>query len=516
MDPRRGQRYAGLALALAAGLGAAGPTRAQELLHDDSAIGQRGLGLAGAFVGVADDASAAYHNPGGLALQPAGSASGSLAVSLFQGYTVDGGYRTALGDFDLQDDADPQIPSAFSVVVRLGRARGRRGPDHAIAIFYGDPLTVRRRFAVDAYVAEGGGTNSLSVAREDRWTLYGLSYAYRPLSGLGVGLTVGLVRRSFRHEEFESIARFEGAATDPTLTLSAARRSLVELSHTGLAFRLGGAWDFAPRWRLGVMFQPPAIGLSTRAEVLSNASTLGDPGGADVGGLVAGSVERPGAESPMPWQLRAGAAYQIDHSTLISFEGGLVGPQGSADDPVRFLGDPDAVDPETGIAPRSGLFVADAYHARLSAFAAAGAELMIGDRVPMQLGVRSQMSSAPPLPASSDQWRPDRLNGLGASLSLGLRTGSGDLSIGASGSWRWGHALAAREDRGIGVASGYERTDARAWSLLIFLTGSGRAAADAAGEVYDRTLRPIVGGDLPLGEAEDGGDDPEGSPEPAP
>lgn len=501
------------ALSILVAVAAPRPGVAQELGYDDSRIGQRGMGLAGAYVAVADDASAAYHNPGGLALQPAGSAAGSLAVSMLQGYRVDRGYRTALGDFDLVDDADAAVPAAFAVMVRLGEDRGGRGPDHALAVFYGEPVIVRRRFDVDAISPSGGGTTSLLVTREDRWTLYGLSYAYRPVPGVGVGLTLSLARRSFRHEEFEALSRFDGPATAPTPTLSAWRRSLASLSHMGLVLRLGGAWDVAPRWRLGVSFQPPAMPLSTVARVRSTASAIAASDGVDVTRLDAGDVERPGAESPLPWELRAGAAYQVTRTSLLSFEAGVYGRQGSADDPVRFLGDPDTVDPETGVAPRAGLYVGDAYHADVTFAAAAGTEFLVADRVPFQLGLRTHLSAAPPVPATSDVWRPDRLDGFGASFSVGLRTGGGDISVGAAGSMRWGRGLAVQEGLALGDPDAYARTDVRAWSITLFLTGSGRAAAEAASEVYDRTLRPIVGGKMvvedPAG-ADPADDDPDG------
>ena len=58
----------GVIVGLAALLIAAGNARADDTHYRGLPIGAHAIGLGGAFVGVADDASAAYFNPAGLSL----------------------------------------------------------------------------------------------------------------------------------------------------------------------------------------------------------------------------------------------------------------------------------------------------------------------------------------------------------------------------------------------------------------------------------------------------------------
>jgi hypothetical protein len=54
---------------------------------------------------------------------------------------------------------------------------------------------------------------------------------------------------------------------------------------------------------------------------------------------------------------------------------------------------------------------------------ALGMEMTIEDVVPLRVGVFTNRSSAPSLPAFTQQYRPDDVHQYGASLSVGLRTG---------------------------------------------------------------------------------------------
>ena len=76
----RSARRAAAWLACAAAMAPAAP-RADESHYHDYPVGDRALGLGGAFTALADDASAAYHNPAGLAEVP--SSSFSLSGALY-------------------------------------------------------------------------------------------------------------------------------------------------------------------------------------------------------------------------------------------------------------------------------------------------------------------------------------------------------------------------------------------------------------------------------------------------
>src|SRR5262245_15418851 len=97
--------YAAAALAVAAS-----SARAQELPYQNQLVGERALGLAGAFVAVADDASAIFHNPGGLAALDTGGVAGSLWAIVRSSREVTGGYSTDLGAEDLDYSQPLSLP----------------------------------------------------------------------------------------------------------------------------------------------------------------------------------------------------------------------------------------------------------------------------------------------------------------------------------------------------------------------------------------------------------------------
>jgi len=73
-------------------------------------LGQRAIGLGGAFTGLADDPSAAYYNPAGLVWGGDSALSATFTLNAFDRQTIARGYRTALGDSTLTHDSDPSLP----------------------------------------------------------------------------------------------------------------------------------------------------------------------------------------------------------------------------------------------------------------------------------------------------------------------------------------------------------------------------------------------------------------------
>lgn len=57
-------------LVLTAALALSAPVAAQDIPYANYLVGDRALGLGGAFVGLAEDGSATFHNPAGLSLVP--------------------------------------------------------------------------------------------------------------------------------------------------------------------------------------------------------------------------------------------------------------------------------------------------------------------------------------------------------------------------------------------------------------------------------------------------------------
>lgn len=75
---------------------------------DNSGIGIRGFAMAGAFYGIADDASAIFYNPGGLAFLDQGSWNAEV-----YGYLVNAKFRYSAGPVESESDEKFVIPGFF-------------------------------------------------------------------------------------------------------------------------------------------------------------------------------------------------------------------------------------------------------------------------------------------------------------------------------------------------------------------------------------------------------------------
>ncbi|MEQ8459378.1 MAG: hypothetical protein RLO52_33030 [Sandaracinaceae bacterium] len=153
--------------------------------------------MGGAYTGRADDASAAYYNPGGL---PVGH-SGNVGVSLSGQYQV-GAFDPSSTALEYRDAVGVPFYAGGSVQVDGSVVR------HGFAFATFSPSHVNRRFI--AASQEGGETRSLQIHRVDRTRWYGVSYGLSPIPELGIGVSAFLAVRSFHHAEKEIVAMARG------------------------------------------------------------------------------------------------------------------------------------------------------------------------------------------------------------------------------------------------------------------------------------------------------------------
>ena len=130
-------------LALLAALALAAPAGAQRVHHQTLAVGDRALGMGGAFTGLASDQAAAWYNPAGLALIDRGTVSGSLLLHAFEDL------RLAEGELRLAQERRSNFPLFATGVLRVGATEGEgeeAAPHHAFGVVVLRPLRVSRRF----------------------------------------------------------------------------------------------------------------------------------------------------------------------------------------------------------------------------------------------------------------------------------------------------------------------------------------------------------------------------------
>jgi len=468
------------------------PARAQELNYQTFLIGDRALGMGGAFTGLADDAAASWYNPAGLAQVRSSSIGGSLSVDAYRRYVIEDGYGSPIGVADLEHDDLPSVPLFAGLVKKFGG----RDPDgvrrHAFALSTIHPTPLNRRFEVQLTNATTGVTTTLRITESDSTSWWGPSYAYRVTPRFALGASAFLVTRDFMHEEDELIVQ-EGAR-DPdgffrnsNLSL---RQSTASLDAKSAVFRLGAIWDPDDHFRIGLMVQPPGLqfdGSSRIYERRSYADLMAAPD--PIATFFASDQNDLESESPIPWEVRLGAAYRHDENFTAVLDLSLHGPIGSEAAPVLPFGAP-GPEPVTGETPQPGDYLVQELRSELTANVSLGMESIIAEVVPLRAGLFTNFSAAPSVEGPSDTYGPANVDGFGASLSVGIRSGGYDLAVGAAGVMGSGRGYRTNPDPGGVVPERYLPADVESQTLYFFLTGHKSAISRLAREVYNEYLRP--------------------------
>src|SRR5262245_40892208 len=177
-DPIARFTRAALAACVAAAFGLpGGGARAQEIPYQSHLVGERSLGLAGAFVAVADDPSAIFHNPGGIPTIDTSAVAGSLWAIVRGRRHVEDGYQTDLGSADLDQSAGLSLPLFLAGVVKFGKKNEDGVHPHALGAALFTPLQRGYRF-VDQ-LDDDDSVDRLEVRHGDSARWLGLCYGYR-------------------------------------------------------------------------------------------------------------------------------------------------------------------------------------------------------------------------------------------------------------------------------------------------------------------------------------------------
>jgi hypothetical protein len=453
-------------LALCAGMLASSvatqPVAAQEGPYSNYLVGERSLGLAGAFVAVADDASAIFHNPGGIAGLPTTSASGSLWALLRGSKDVEDGYRTDLGSVHLEQSAPLALPLFIAGVVKLGPKQKDKVRPHALGAALFTPYAQEDRFVEQ--LSEEGAVDRLEVRNQDRARWLGVSYGLRLRPGLAFGVSGFYALRELQHDEVELRAR-ETADMAATAGPSWNRASTLNIEAHQVIVRVGTQLDLTPELRAGVMFQGPAIHVQEEGTVETTVTTAGpNPTAID--------VQREGdlhVNLPVPWELRMGVTVIEPDKTLLTLDVSLFGPAGNQQNPLPLV-DPESVE--------LGAFVPTETYRRTALRGALGFETVIGTKLPLRGGLFFERSSAPPVLSTSDVYTRDHVDVMGASLSIGWRFSGYELSLGATGVFGWGEALALRREEDFAAPVQYEAAEVRTAAVMVFVGGAKSAVKE--------------------------------------
>jgi hypothetical protein len=443
---------------------------AQEGPYSNYLVGERSLGLAGAFVGVADDPSSIFHNPAGTARLPTSAAAGSLWALVRGSRQVQNGYRTDLGVTDLTYSEPLSLPLFLAGVVKVGPRQADGVRPHAIGLALFTPFSDERRFV--AQIDDPGAVDRLEVRHSDHARWLGLSYAYRVRPGLSFGLSTFWADRGLRHDEVELRGR-ENLPTDSMVGSARSRSSTLDIGTDHLVMRVGTLLELTHGLRAGVMFQPPGVKFASSADAEHLDINVG-PNPTDIRLANVGGA---GAALPMPWELRMGVTWLRPPDTLITIDLSLFGPVGSRSNPLPLVKGEDA--------GALGVLVPQQTYRRASLRGAIGFETAIGGLVPVRGGLFFERSSAPPIAPTSDVYALDHIDSAGVAFSLGLRAGRYDLSVGTTAVVGSGQGLALTRSSDLDSPPSYHATRVKDTMLMIYVGGARSAVKQIVHTMFE-------------------------------
>jgi hypothetical protein len=432
--------------------------RAQEGPYANYLVGERSLGLAGAFVAVADDPSAIFHNPGGIATMSSSAAAGSLWTLLRGSRVIEDGYRTDLGDADLDQSAPLSLPVFLAGVVKFGPRQRDRLRTHALGAAIFTPYTRDDRYVAQLTQSETA-VDRLEVRKQDRARWIGLSYGLRLRPGLSLGVSGFYALTNLSHDEVEIRAR---QVADGALGASYNRASTLKVSAEHVVARLGTQVNLTHELGAGLMFQLPGFVLTETADIENLITRVGP----DPTSISLDEADDVPANVGIPFELRAGVTVRKPDETLLTLDVSLFGPIGREGDPRPLV-------PESPVP--LGVFVPRETYRRAALRGALGFETLVAGIVPVRGGVFFERSSAPPVLTRSEFYTRDHIDTVGMALSVGFRMAGYDLAVGSTAVLGWGEALALRRDGDFGSTPTYEASDLHSASVMVYVGGAKSA-----------------------------------------
>ena len=430
--------------ALACALLAAPIAHAQDTHHQNLAVGDRAIGMGGAFTGLATDQAAAWYNPAGLAFLQGDTVSGSLLLHAFERIRVGDS-----GELRLRHPRRSSFPLFATGMVRLGE-EVEGSHRHALGIVVYRPLQIRRRFELEV-TSPAGAPSTLFIDREEHETDVGLSWASRLAPRFSIGATVLLTIEQFGHREF--LTDVADGSSDVVL-----RNSRLEIKANYLLVRLGALVDLG-RFRLGFMVQPPGAPLRRDGHVeeqrVATATANGFYGQADVN-----------ARLPHPMEARIGASYRFASEVVLSGDVQMVLPlvDGALAE-APYPGD------EAADQPALGAFIDRSTKRRPILNGSVGFEWRASSGVLLRFGGFTDFSTARRIPRTTDTYQERRIPSFGGSGSVGLDFGGQHLNIGVAGQGGRGDAL-TMDPRGNVQDPTYQRVEAKRRVIFFFVTGT--------------------------------------------
>ena len=443
-------------------------------------IGAHAIALGGAFAGVADDASAGYFNPAGLALGGTVGIAGSLTINAWERFDVRRAFEQPEGVVDATSKRSRTVPIFVGAAVKLGPEDALNRKKFTLAVSVLEPIFSSGGVFVTATPDAEELTDTYDFSVTDRATWYGVSFASRLNLTQSVGGSIYLSVRKLNHSETGlALAGGTPVPGDPSGfvgTNSAANTQALRFKAFHFVLRFGWLYRIKPQLQLGLMVQPPGIPLKQTVNTLSQGfvNDNRDPA-MPVITQAYFADETVDAKLPLPAEIEAGLEYWPAEKVMLALDASFHAP-------VRSRQRVEISDP----VPVGGLFFDGDTGRRAIGNVAIAGDFTITKKVMIETGFFTDLSSARKIPENPDEYYNPRINRYGATVSLRLNVSGMSLAIGSTFIYGKGDAAGVVVDAN-NLSLDYTRTEARSRLVYLHVTGATRAAED----VGDRIARPI-------------------------
>ena len=277
---------------------------AEQTYYRNVIIGERAQGLGGAYVGVSDDASGVYYNPGGLAFAQSNDISGSANAFYSKKIT----YKKAfLGVSDFVEESGGAFAPFFGVMQKLDKYLP--GLVGGFAYYTLDTeLKDQDDFKYDIPTSQGVTIQRFHRSANIRSATYGATGAlgYRVSPRLGLGLSLGYMKV----DELTQVSQ-NYTATGNNYLMQSVRESLK--AHA-IQLGLGVQWAPSAELALGAMIRSGTYTSQKYSNVLDRVVIFG-------GKLIDVSPKAVLLDNPlgsMPLEMRAGVAWFASPRLLVT------------------------------------------------------------------------------------------------------------------------------------------------------------------------------------------------------
>ncbi|MBW2278552.1 MAG: hypothetical protein JRF63_13745 [Deltaproteobacteria bacterium] len=471
---------------------AANPTNYQPYV-----IGERSLGMAGAYAAAVNDSMALYYNPGALGFSSTTAVSASKSIYAADFRRISNGFVPAfeeqytLKDLDTTNDLTWPSTLTFTTGFRKHKKKGF-SPRHTIGFAMFVPYQEHYSFRIkhrQAGIADNQ-TYFLSESYRTLWT--GGGYGFRPTRKWGFGLAAFF--SNYRYQR-----RFDTNWYDVPDDLSVCGEtgcgemelveSILKLKVNSVVIRVGALYRPTRRWRIGLSGTAPSILLRPisegRLDQTYGVSSTTDA--TDVSTRMYTDDYKLAVAGFQPGSVRLGVAFIIPRKFTIDLDGTFHFPMTYRQIEGDAVADRLTTNPEASPRWFDPGVVREIEHRPMANFNL-GTEFLFKYGWTVRTGLFSDFSSAPEVVAG-DTPQLTRVHRVGGTFSIGHRGAGHDITLGVIGTYGAGEASVyypeAARDPGEAAFQPAAYTDR---AIYIFVAGAQQAVEGTARELWKKIV----------------------------